>query len=119
VIRFDDKKNPTELSFISYDELNQAIFKTGGLFRLADLEFNDGRPKEEMLVPLQYGISWATPNSFDSDGSYTRFICHIESEQHESPINIGVGHQDFMIEEGEQTSLLGLGSIFVLQVAHY
>jgi hypothetical protein len=74
VIRFDDKKNPTELSFISYDELHQAIFKTGGLFRLADLEFNDGRPKEEMLVPLQYGISWATPNSFDSDGSYTRFM---------------------------------------------
>jgi hypothetical protein len=118
VIRLDDKKKPAEISFISFDELNQAIFKTGGLFRLADFEFNDGRPIEEMLVPLQYGISWTTPNTFDRDGTYTRFICHIESKQHESPINIGVGHQDFLIESGDGTSLLGLGSIGKLSVIH-
>lgn len=118
VFRLNDKNQPAELSFLSFDELHQAIFKTGGLIRIAEFEFKDGRPKEEMLVPLQYGISWITMNKFDHDGSLTRFICHIESEQHESPIAIGVGHQDFLIESGGDKTLLGLGSIEKLSVIH-
>ena len=116
VIRLDDEKQPVELSFVSFDELHKAIFWGSGPFRYGEFELIGGRSKERMLVPLQYGISWTTPNAFDRDGSYTRFICHMESEQHQFSINIGVGHQDFMMAEGEHTSLLGLGSIFVLQV---
>lgn len=118
VIRLNDKNQPTELSFISFDDLHQTIFKTGGLFRIAEFEFKDGRPKEEMLVPLQYGISWITPNTFDHDGTFTRFICNVESKQHNFQINIAVGHQDFLIESEGGILLLGLGSIEKLSVIH-
>lgn len=134
VIRLDDEGQPVELSFISLDELHKAIFWDPGPFCYGEFEFIDGRPKERMLVPLQYGISWKTPKTFDQDGSFTRFICHIKSELQEFPLNIGVGHQDFIIKEADEfevdqqdfpieeveqkgSLMLGLGSIFVLQVA--
>ena len=119
VIRLDDKQQPIELSFISLDELHRVvILPDPGPYRYAEFEFNDDRPKEWVLLPLQYGISWMTDNTMDHDGTFTRFICHLKTvndKQIELP-GLGVGQQDYLIGEGENRRMLGLGSIAVLRV---
>lgn len=120
VIRLDDKQQPIELSFISLDELHRAfILPAPGPYRYAEFEFSDGRPKEWMLLPLQYGISWMTQNTMDHDGTFTRWICGLKTvmdKQLQLP-GLGVGQQDYLISEGENRRMFGLGSIAVLMVA--
>jgi hypothetical protein len=116
VIRFDSEQQPAELTFISLDEIRGAVFASPALFRSGKFFFDDGRPDEIVLVPLLYGISWLSPINFDQDGTATRFICAMETEEGKPAMTIGVGHQDFVIERDGQT-LFGLGSIGELMVA--
>ena len=110
MLRLDAEQEPTELTFISLDEIRGAVFDRTALFRTGMLFFDDGRPDEIVLLPLLYGISWLSPHDFDQKGTSTRFICSIEIEEGKPELAIGVGHQDFVMERDGQT-LLGLGSI--------
>lgn len=116
VIRLDAEHQPTELTFISLDEMRGAFFDGSGLWRHGKLFFDDGRPDEIVIFPLLYGISWLSPIDFDQDGTATRFICAIESEEGKLELTIGVGHQDFVME-GDRWTMLGLGSIGEIMIA--
>jgi hypothetical protein len=111
VIRLDDIKRPSEMAFIPLGDLKDVVLDRPALFRHAELIFKDGRPDEKVILPLLYGISWFSPYANDQDGSFTRFICSLQPKEDRMAFSIGVGHQDFFIESGGGTSLLGLGSI--------
>ena len=115
VIRLDAEQQPTELAFISLDEIRGAVFDRTALFRTGMLFFDDSRPDEVVLVPLLYGISWLSPHDFDQDGRSTRFICAIETDDDKQNLVIGVGHQDFVME-GDRQPIFGLGSIGEIMV---
>ncbi len=71
VIRLDAEQQPTELTFISLEEIRGAVFDRRAFFHPGMLFFDDGRPDEIVLVPLLYGISWLSPLDFDQDGTAT------------------------------------------------
>ena len=110
MIRLDAEQQPTELTFISFDEILGAVFDRTALFRTGMFFFDDGRPDKVVLVPLLYGISWLSPHDFDQDGRSTRFISAIETDDDKQNLVIGVGHQDFVMA-GDSQPLFGLGSI--------
>ena len=112
VIRLDAQNQPAGVWFVPLDEVRGAIFSPA-IFGLAKLFFDSLRPDEIVLLPLLYGISWNTPNSFDRDGTMTRFISHIETDDGQGTFSIGVGHQDFVVK-GQK--IIGLGSIGELMV---
>ena len=41
----------------------------------------------------------------------TRFICHIDAADVASGHSIGVGQQDFVVQQSERRSVIGLGSV--------
>jgi len=116
VFRLGPDQAPVEVCFVPFDDLREVAFAGSTLFRYAKLFYDDGREDEVVLVPLLYGISWQTGNEFDRDGSLTRFVCHLLSEDGRRDLSIGVGHQDFVVE-GEQHTLFGLGSVEELMVS--
>lgn len=118
VIRIDSNQQPTELAFIPLDEIRGALFAERALFRAGKLFYDDGREDEMVSAPLIYGISWDSPNTYDRDGTMTRFCCHIHSEGIGAASGIGIGHQDFTVpkEDGSAT-LFGLGSVGEIMVA--
>lgn len=115
VIRLDADDQPATIEFIPLDSLRGAVFAAPALYRYGKLFFDDGRPDEIVLVPLLYGMSWLSPNSFDHDGSMTRFIGKITLEQ--ESVGIGIGHQDFVVDSADERTLVGLGSIGELMIA--
>lgn len=116
IIRLDEKQQPVKLDFVAFDDLRGIGFAGQGLFRLARLFFDDGRPDEIVLVPLLYGISWASKNSHDKDGSFTRFLANVDIPN-ETQTSIGVGHQDLFANDKENSVLMGLGSLGEIMVA--
>jgi len=108
VIRLDEKGEPRELAFVGLDEIRGAIFQG----RAARLFYDDGRQDEIVWVPLLYGWSWRTPNTYDQDGTMTRFRCHVKVEGIENRLAVGIGHQDVVArqQDGSQT-LFGIGSV--------
>jgi len=110
VIRLDAEQQPTELTFISLDEIRGAVFDRQAIFRPGMLFSDGGRPDEIVLVPLLYGISWLSPHDFDQDGRSSRFICATETDEGKQNFVIGVGQQDFVME-GVRQPIFGLGSI--------
>ena len=105
IIRLDEDRRPASLDFVPFDDLRAVLLANPGLFRLAQLMFEDGH-EETVVVPLLYGISWASPHAHDTSGQLTRFICHLDGDA-----GLGVGHQDLVIDGGEQRSLFGIGSV--------
>lgn len=57
VYRCDASNQPTQLDFVSFDELTGVVFAPPNLIRAAKLFYEDGRG-EIVLVPLLYGITW-------------------------------------------------------------
>jgi hypothetical protein len=116
VLRLDGNQQPVELCFVPFDDLRGIGFAGQALFRYAKLFYDDGRPDELVLVPLLYGVSWSTPNSFYQDGTLTRLLCRVLLEADESLYLIGVGHQDFFID-GDGLIQFGLGSVGEFMIA--
>jgi hypothetical protein len=111
VIRLDAQQRPSGVGFVPLDDLRGVVFARPAIFGLAKLFYDSQRPDEVVLVPMLYGISWRTPNAFDQDGSMTRFICHIDAADVVGGHSIGVGQQDFVIQQSEHQSVIGLGSV--------
>jgi hypothetical protein len=109
----EQEGTPTELSFIPFDDIQAIIFSRPSSFRAAMVHYDDGRPPAVVWVPLLYGISWATTNTYDHDGTLTRFCCHVKVAQGERSVAIGIGHQDFELIDPAQNQrvLLGVGSL--------
>ena len=116
VLRLDGNERPVELAFVPLDDVQGIAFAGPGPFRYAKLLYDDGRPAEMVLAPLLYGISWSTPNSYDRDGTMTRFLCSMPIDGSVSRFSIGAGHQDCAIEQDGQV-LFGLGSVGEFMVA--
>jgi hypothetical protein len=117
VVRLDSQQRPAEIWFAPLDELRGVVFARPAVFGLGKLFFDSQRPDEIVLIPLLYGISWRTPNPFDQDGTVTRFISHINADDGKGTLSIGVGHQDFVIDQSERQSLIGLGSVGELMLS--
>ena len=115
VIRLDDEQQPSELAFVSFDEIRGAVFGDPAMLRFGRLFFDDGRPDEVVLVPLLYGISWHSPHDYDHDGRLTRFICGVNIDDDKPNFAIGVGQQDYLMEDNGQ-SVFGLESIGEMMV---
>lgn len=123
VVRLDARQQPTELAFEPLDDLRGVLLASRAIFRLGKLLYEDGRPDEIVMLPLVYGISWATSKQHHTDGSLTSFVWHLPLPGAAQNLAIGLGHQDFTVagpEKGAKKgtgSLIGLGSIGELMVA--
>lgn len=113
VYRLDATNQPSQIDFVSFDELSAVMFAAPSLMRAAKLFYEGGR-EEIVLVPLLYGLTWAIGDELDRAGRMTRFVAHLDSEALGAygASGVGVGHQDLTIRgrEGEG-SLFGLGSV--------
>ena len=117
MIRLDAQNKPAEIWFAPLDALRGAVFARSAIFGLGKLFFDSQRPDEIVLIPLLYGISWRTPNSFDQDGTLTRFISHLDPKDGNGTLAIGVGHQDLIVDQQVGRTVVGLGSIGELMIA--
>jgi hypothetical protein len=116
VIRVDQDSCPVELAFVPFDDLCCVIFPVApSLLRAAQLVYEDLR-SEMVLVPALYGVSWGSESPHDTDGTFTRFVCHVDvaSPGKDGPtlsLGIGIGQQDLAITAGGSQSLFGLTSV--------
>jgi hypothetical protein len=117
IIRLDANNKPIELTFVPLDDVGMLAFASPALFRAARIFYDNGRGDEIVLMPLLYGVSWLTSNHYDQDGSFTRFCCHIKADALEMPLGVGIGHQDFNVEQDKSRILLGLGTLAQIAVA--
>jgi len=112
VIHLDENRRPKSLDFIPFDDLRAVVFATSGIYRYANLLFDDGRDNEIVLVPLLYGISFLTTEYCYQDGSLTRSLYFEELTGVDQPFAIGVGHQDLiLLNESPLGTLFGIGSV--------
>lgn len=103
---------------LPFDDIQGLLFANPSLVRAAKLFYEDQGKEEIILVPLIYGASWLTNNTFDQDGTMTRFCCNLRVEEFDRYVGIGIGHQDLLLTDAESKSeqtLVGLGSITVLR----
>jgi hypothetical protein len=121
VIRADAEMKPRELDFIALDELAGLVLDRSAPFCSARLMYDDQREAEVVWIPLLYGISWMSPQAYDRDGSFTRFVGNknIKIEGFNQSLGIGIGHQDLRIDNPhtDASMLFGLGSLAELSVA--
>jgi hypothetical protein len=72
--------------------------------------------EELVRIRLLYGVSWMTRNSYDHDGSLTRWCCHVEAGDRR--LGIGVGHQDLSVDQRQSGhALVGMGSVSEISLA--
>jgi len=117
IIRIDEKEQPLEVTFVPLDDIRGALFAGTGAFRGIRLFKEDGSD-EIARAPLLYGVSWRAPNSYDQDGTMTRFCCAPGKEITGLCGGVGVGHQDLAVEaEDGGATLFGIGSVGEIMVA--
>lgn len=112
IYQLDAANQPTEIDFVSFDELSGAVFGPPNLIRAAKLFYDDGRD-HIVLVPLLYGLTWAIGNEFDREGRMTRFVAHLDNQEASeyAASGVGVGQQDLCIRQDGGSTLFGLGSV--------
>jgi hypothetical protein len=113
VYRIDALNQPTQIDFVSFDELTGVLFAPPKLNGVAKLFYEDGR-NEMVFVPLLYGLTWAIGNDFDRLGRMTRFVSHLDGAElcPTWASGIGVGQQDLVISGRDGGSrMFGLGSV--------
>ncbi|CAG0954924.1 hypothetical protein PLCT2_00413 [Planctomycetaceae bacterium] len=115
VITLDDKNMPISLEFLAFDEIQSIAMATPAQFRMSRILL-EGGADIMALVPLQYGVSWKSPNDFDHDGSMTRFIGMITPSGSSSSVGIGVGQQDLTCESEGAATLMGLSSVSQIEI---
>lgn len=115
----DDQGTPGRVTFIAFDEIQSVFMGRPSAYRAAKVRYDDGRPDAMVWLPLLYGISWATPNEFDRNGSMTRMCCFVNVEIGGPDIGIAIGHQDLqMIDPDANTgALTGIGSVRQISTA--
>jgi hypothetical protein len=118
MVRIDEQGNPKELVFVPLDDIISVAMSGVSLFRAGRVFYEDGTD-EVALFPLLYGLSWATPQDYDHDGSMARFCCHMMGEGLEpNSTGIGLGNQDLtVLEEDDMRALFGLGKLTRLDTA--
>lgn len=115
VITLDDKNMLIGLEFLAYDEIHSVVMAAPAQFRMSRI-FLEGGADIMALVPLQYGVSWKSPNDFDRDGSMTRFIGAISPSGSASSYGVGVGQQDLTCESEGAVTLMGLSSVSQIEM---
>lgn len=121
VIHVDEQVMPVGIGFVPMDELHAVVLpRPPSLLRVAQLLYEDQRV-QMVLLPLLYGLSWRSGQATDTDGSMTRFLCHVQldeqapSPEHFAPgsLGVGIGHQDLVVHntDDEGQNLFGLGSV--------
>jgi len=111
VLRLDERQKPKQLAFVAFDDLQTVAVAGAGAFRAARLFYDDGRPDEIVLLPLLYATSWKSSSPYLRDGRMTQFLAHPPGGGPAAPFGLGVGQQDFSINEGERQGTFGLGSV--------
>lgn len=109
-----DKFGPVE--FIPFAEMHSAIMVSSSLYRLG-LVFLEGGERIEAIVPMLYGLSWWSKNTYDQDGSMTRFVAPLPTDSPGPALQVGLGHQDFQQTAQGGMALFGLGSVARLEIA--
>lgn len=115
IVTLDDQHMPIGLEFLSYDEIHSIVMATPAQFRMSRI-FLEGGADIMALIPLQYGVSWKSPNDFDHDGSMTRFIGAVTPRGCARPSGIGVGQQDLTCESEGAATLMGMSSISQIEM---
>jgi hypothetical protein len=117
IIRIDENEHPQEVTFVPLDDIRGALFAGAGAFRGIRLFKEDGSD-DIARAPLLYGVSWNAPNSYDRDGTMTRFCCSPGKEITGLCGGVGVGHQDLAVQaEDGGATLFGIGSVGEIMVA--
>lgn len=109
----DADNQPIAINFVSFDELTGVLFGPPGIIRMAKLFFEGGGSRI-VQVPLLYGPTWSAGSEYERAGRMTRFVAHFAGEKTgiAGPAGIGVGQQDFIIQNASGgANLFGLGSV--------
>jgi hypothetical protein len=117
VIRVDAQDRPTAIAFIPLDDVRGILLSRPSLFRAAKILYEGARPDEIVRLPMLYGLSWFTGQTYDTDGSMTRFCSHLRPSPQMTEIGIGIGQQDLMVESSGSMTVFGLSSLGELAVA--
>jgi hypothetical protein len=117
VLRLDGQMRPGEVAFVPFDDVRSVGLAPPKLFRAGRLCYEDGRPDEDVFVPLLYGLSWHTDNEFYRSGRLTRFVAYPGGEGLAAGYGIGLGQQDLVLRGRGRHTLFGLGSVAQLAFA--
>ena len=114
VLRTDENNEVSKIDFIPFEQIRDIVVSSQkdpfSGFSLAKIFFDDERAQDFVLLPLLYGLSWASGLENDVDGSMTRFICSLEIPSTNRSLSIGIGQQDFFIRRQTQ-DVFGLASV--------
>lgn len=109
-ITMDEQGNPGRVGFAPLHRVRTLVMASPALFRTGKIFFEDQR-EEVVIIPLVYGLSWLSRESYDRDGSMTRFALHTNVPQLGEELGIGLGQQDWAVSGQQGAALIGIGSI--------
>lgn len=106
VIELDAAQRPTAVRLIPFADIGAVALRGDALYRAVRVELRSG----EHIVgaaPLLYATSFESREELLMTGSMTRFVCHLHLDEAPGGAGIGVGQQDFAIDE----RLFGIDSV--------
>jgi hypothetical protein len=106
VIRTEQHR-PAAIAFLPFDTLQSIQIGPASLFLSARLDYEEPDRSEVVFLPMLYGASWFTPEPILRDGSMTHFMFGPKG----ASVGVGLGHQDFLINE----QLFGIASIELIE----
>lgn len=115
VLRLKDESIPNRLEFVPLHAIKGLYMATPGLFRAARLMEENGRD-EVVWLPALYGLSWRSRQSFDTDGTMTRFVMYTHEAASGRDFGIGIGQQDWEVIQEQGHQLVGINSVCELDM---
>lgn len=114
-ITLDEQRRPERIAFLPLHRMRQLLPGKPALFRSAKIIHED-QTEEVVLLPLIYGFSWASSEVADQDGTMTRFVLPVKFAGNQQPLGIGLGHQDWLVSGDRGDTLVGLGSVSLVDM---
>jgi hypothetical protein len=111
VLRLDEQKRPHALAFVPFRELRGVSMSTPRYFRLARLAFADGRPDENVYLPVLYAMTWRSPTEFLREGRMTAFLEYPTGSDPASKYGLGVGQQNFALDKNAGGMMFGHSAV--------
>jgi len=102
-----EQHGPSAVAFVPFDALQSIQVGPPSIFLPARLEYEERDHSEMVYLPLLYGASWFSAEPILRDGSMTHFMFSSK----ETSAGMGLGHQDFVINE----DMFGLASIELIE----
>lgn len=111
VLRVNEQNRPHALAFVPFGELRGVSMSTPRYFRLARLAFADGRPDENVYLPVLYAMTWRSPTEFLRESRICAFLEYPSGGDPASRYGLSVGQQSFVLDGGAGSVMFGNSSV--------